>query len=540
MTLLVLLAGSGYLIYTFLNRQASSKGSFSQSPILIQDYRAEEFSLSSLRPILGAGNSTQPQVYDQTRVAAGKDSQHNGVVFQLSENGTSSWAVNLGAPLISCSATAIGDDSTQGSTHLLPCLYQGKDSTGVALIDLNAGSGKWIWQAKETYINIGVQEDKIILIDQDLSITQISTSGAMLTETLLSQPAADADLAPDLGSCNLGQSGTIESPEGLQLYSTRMWVLTHNGVNYFINPTNNQILAALPGRILKNPDDTIWTVSPSSQCTSSATVQPQRARITLLPQNLTVPATADGTVPNYVQRDGELYGIFWDSLRVSKRAFTNLNLKLSGDTQLFETEDQLYLSSAGRLQAIDTDTSSLRWSFSEDVQNFWVYQDTLIYNSKDTALKAVSTAEGIELWDLPEAEATFFLASSDSETLAVSGTSSIRTYAKADSGEQSLYHGSPSSQTEATPGVTYDSGECVRVEASAKTGSTQTVTFVKVDCSLGGAEAINFVISTATLGRGAPVGQYLDKCLAQDPDTLSALTVTSMIANPNVSALCTK
>ncbi|MFQ9338184.1 MAG: hypothetical protein ACLR2M_06230, partial [Varibaculum sp.] len=305
LALLAIIGGGTFLWWRYTSRQAQSTGYFKVQPVLQEDFRAQDYEIASFIPLWGQQSSIRPVTYGDYRIGAGVTGDGSGVILQLAADGTSSWSVNLGAPLAACAQQTLG--GADGDHRQLPCLYHSGNGSGIAIVDLKMGTARWIWESTDSYANIATQGAQIVLVGEDLSLLRLSDQGEQLAEGLVSQKASDPQLQPDPGNCNLDGKPTEQAPETFETFSDTLWVIGHKGINYLVDPETNQIQAASPGRLIRNADDTAWALSPADGCTHSLFIQPQRTHITTLPQGTTVPTDNSGQLLDLVQKGGKLF-----------------------------------------------------------------------------------------------------------------------------------------------------------------------------------------------------------------------------------------
>ena len=304
-----------------------------------------------------------------------------------------------------------------------------------------------------------------------------------------------------------------------------------------MDPETNQIQAASPGRLIRNADDTAWALSPADGCTHSLFIQPQRTHITTLPQGTTVPTDNSGQLLDLVQKGGKLFRMDWEKLRSLRTLFDETEMKLGEGTQVLPTTNSLYVSSNNQLSCYSRKNGKELWSFSEKVKQMRLHQDVLLYTTEEGLLKAVSTADGIELWSVSPADNSF-LESIKDKKLQILAPAGLQTWGRQVGENQSVSRGAANPMNAAEPGFTVPIDSCIRVRDTNGSGSSYQVQFNRVSCQLKGAEKVIRVIDTGQIDRGKPASDYLKKCL-EDPQATSAITVTSAIADPKISALCT-
>lgn len=535
LALLAIIGGGTFLWWRYTSRQAQSTGYFKVQPVLQEDFRAQDYEIASFIPLWGQQSSIRPVTYGDYRIGAGVTGDGSGVILQLAADGTSSWSVNLGAPLAACAQQTLG--GADGDHRQLPCLYHSGNGSGIAIVDLKMGTARWIWESTDSYANIATQGAQIVLVGEDLSLLRLSDQGEQLAEGLVSQKASDPQLQPDPGNCNLDGKPTEQAPETFETFSDTLWVIGHKGINYLVDPETNQIQAASPGRLIRNADDTAWALSPADGCTHSLFVQPQRTHITTLPQGTTVPTDNSGQLLDLVQKGGKLFRMDWEKLRSLRTLFDETEMKLGEGTQVLPTTNSLYVSSNNQLSCYSRKNGKELWSFSEKVKQMRLHQDVLLYTTEEGLLKAVSTADGIELWSVSAVD-NGFLESIKDKKLQILSPAGLQTWGRQVGENQTVGRGAANPMTAAEPGFTVPIDSCIRVRDTNGSGSSYQVQFNRVSCQLKGAEKVIRVIDTGQIDRGKPASDYLKKCL-EDPQATSAITVTSAIADPKISALCT-
>ncbi|WP_415934009.1 PQQ-binding-like beta-propeller repeat protein [Varibaculum cambriense] len=535
LALLAIIGGGTFLWWRYTSRQAQSTGYFKVQPVLQEDFRAQDYEIASFIPLWGQQSSIRPVTYGDYRIGAGVTGDGSGVILQLAADGTSAWSVNLGAPLAACAQQTLG--GADGDHRQLPCLYHSGNGSGIAIVDLKMGTARWIWESTDSYANIATQGAQIVLVGEDLSLLRLSDQGEQLAEGLVSQKASDPQLQPDPGNCNLDGKPTEQAPETFETFSDTLWVIGHKGINYLVDPETNQIQAASPGRLIRNADDTAWALSPADGCTHSLFIQPQRTHVTTLPQGTTVPTDNSGQLLDLVQKGGKLFRMDWEKLRSLRTLFDETEMKLGEGTQVLPTTNSLYVSSNNQLSCYSRKNGKELWSFSEKVKQMRLHQDVLLYTTEEGLLKAVSTADGIELWSVSAVD-NGFLESIKDKKLQILSPSGLQTWGRQVGENQTVGRGAANPMTAAEPGFTVPIDSCIRVSDTNGSGSSYQVQFNRVSCQLKGAEKVIRVIDTGQIDRGKPASDYLKKCL-EDPQATSAITVTSAIADPKISALCT-
>lgn len=535
LALLAIIGGGTFLWWRYTSRQAQSTGYFKVQPVLQEDFRAQDYEIASFIPLWGQQSSIRPVTYGDYRIGAGVTGDGSGVILQLAADGTSAWSVNLGAPLAACAQQTLG--GADGDHRQLPCLYHSGNGSGIAIVDLKMGTARWIWESTDSYANIATQGAQIVLVGEDLSLLRLSDQGEQLAEGLVSQKASDPQLQPDPGNCNLDGKPTEQAPETFETFSDTLWVIGHKGINYLVDPETNQIQAASPGRLIRNADDTAWALSPADGCTHSLFIQPQRTHITTLPQGTTVPTDNSGQLLDLVQKGGKLFRMDWEKLRSLRTLFDETEMKLGEGTQVLPTTNSLYVSSNNQLSCYSRKNGKELWSFSEKVKQMRLHQDVLLYTTEEGLLKAVSTADGIELWSVSAVD-NGFLESIKDKKLQILSPAGLQTWGRQVGENQTVGRGAANPMTTAEPGFTVPIDSCIRVSDTNGSGSSYQVQFNRVSCQLKGAEKVIRVIDTGQIDRGKPASDYLKKCL-EDPQATSAITVTSAIADPKISALCT-
>lgn len=536
LALVAIIGGGTFLWWRYHSRQAQATGYFKIQPVLQEDFKAQDYGLASFTPIWGQKSSLEPATYGDSRIGAGVTSDGNGVILQLAEDGTSAWSVNLKAPLVACAQQTIGGSA--GDNRYLPCLYHSGNGSGIAMVDLKMGTAHWIWESSDTYINIGTQGSQIILVGNDLSLLRLSDQGEQLAEGLVSQKASSPQFQPNPGNCNLDGNPTEQAPESFEIFSDTLWVIGHKGINYLVNPETNQIQAASPGRLIRNTDDTAWVLSPADGCTQSLFIQPQRSHVTALPQGTTVPSSASGQLLDMVQRGGKLFHMDWEKLRSLRTYFDDSDMKLGADTQVLPTEKSLYISSNNQLSCYSRKNGKEIWSFSENLKDLRLHQDILLYTTDQGVIKAISTADGIELWQVNTATGNYLETVKDDKKLHTFSPEGFQAWGLKTAENQTVGRGAANPMTVAEPGFTIPIDSCIRVSETKGSGSSYQVQFNRVSCELKGAEKVIRLIDTGQLERGKPASDYLKKCL-EDPKATSAITLTSAISDPKISALCT-
>lgn len=536
LALLAIIGGGTFLWWRYTSRQAQSTGYFKVQPVLQEDFRAQDYGIDSFLPLWGQQSSIRPVTYGDYRIGAGVTGDGSGVILQLSTDGTSSWSVNLGAPIAACAQQTLG--GANGDHRHLPCLYHSGNGSGIALVDLKMGTARWIWESTDSYANIATQGSQIVLVGEDLSLLRLSDQGEQLAEGLVSQKASDPQLQPDTGNCNLDGKPTEQAPETFETFSDTLWVIGHKGINYLVDPETNQIQAASPGRLIRNADDTAWALSPADGCTRSLFIQPQRTRVTTLPQGTTVPTDTSGQLLDLVQKGGKLFRMDWEKLRSLRALFDETEMKLGAGTQVLPTTNSLYVSSDNQLGCYSRKSGKEIWSFSEKVKQMRLHQDVLLYTTEEGLLKAVSTADGIELWSVNTVDNSFLESIKEGKKLQTLAPAGFQTWGRQVGENQTVGRGTANPMTAAEPGFSVPIDSCIRVSDTKGSGSSYQVQFNRVSCQLKGAEKVIRIIDTGQIDRGKPASDYLKKCL-EDPQATSAITVTSAIADPKISALCT-
>ena len=536
LALVGIIAGGAFLWLRYNSRQAQATGYFKTKPVLQADFQAAAYHVNSFIPLLGQQNLVEPVSYGDYRVAAGVTGSGSAVIMQQAEDGTSAWSVDLGAPLVACSQQAIGDSEEEN--RFLPCLYQSGNGSGVALVDLKMGTANWIWESADPYVNIGTTDSQIVLVGEDLSLLRISQTGEQLSEGLMSQKSSDTQLQPDLTACSLDDQPTEQAPEKFELFSDSLWIIGHNGINYLINPETNQIQVASPGRLIRNADDTAWALSTDDGCVRSFYIQPQRTHIAPLPKGTTVPTDNTGHLLNMVQKGGKLFQMDWETSRSLRAVFTESDFKLGSETQILPTKKFLYIASGGQLGCYSRQDGKRLWEFSENPDTLRLHQDILLYTTDQGELKAVSSADGITLWSLTDSAGIKFPPIRDDKQLHSFSPQSFKTWGQQNDENQGVAKGAANLMNKAKPGLNFPVDSCIRVRDVSGSGSSYQVQFDRVSCKLKGAEKVIRVIDTGEVERGKPAKDYMDKCL-DDPAATSAITVTSAIADPKISALCT-
>ena len=536
LALLAIIGGGTFLWWRYTSRQAQSTGYFKVQPVLQEDFRAQDYGIESFLPLWGQQSSIRPVTYGDYRIGAGVTGDGSGVILQLSTDGTSSWSVNLGAPLAACAQQTLG--GANGDHRHLPCLYHSGNGSGIAVVDLKMGTARWIWESTDSYANIATQGSQIVLVGEDLSLLRLSDQGEQLAEGLVSQKASDPQLQPDPGNCNLDGKPTEQAPETFETFSDTLWVIGHKGINYLVDPETNQIQAASPGRLIRNADDTAWALSPADGCTRSLFIQPQRTHVTTLPQGTTVPTDTSGQLLDLVQKGGKLFRMDWEKLRSLRALFDETEMKLGAGTQVLPTTNSLYVSSDNQLGCYSRKSGKEIWSFSEKVKQMRLHQDVLLYTTEEGLLKAVSTADGIELWSVNTVDNSFLESIKEGKKLQTLAPAGLQTWGRQVGENQTVGRGAANPMTDAEPGFSVPIDSCIRVSDTKGSGSSYQVQFNRVSCQLKGAETVIRIIDTGQIDRGKPASDYLKKCL-EDPQATSAITVTSAIADPKISALCT-
>lgn len=536
LALLAIIGGGTFLWWRYNSRQAQATGYYKVKPVLQEDFRAADYGISSFIPLWGQKSSLRPVTYGDYRIGAGVAGDGSGVILQLATDGTSSWSVNLGAPLAACARQTLG--GADGDHRYLPCLYRSGNGSGIAVVDLKMGTARWIWESTDSYINVATQGSQIVLVGEDLSLLRLSDQGEQVAEGLVSQKASDPQLQPDTGNCNLDGKPTAQAPETFEIFSDTLWVIGHKGINYLVDPETNQIQAASPGRLIRNADDTAWVLSPADGCARSLYIQPQRTHVTPLPEGTTVPTDNAGQLLDLVQKGGKLFRMDWETLRSLRTLFDETEMKLGDGTQILPTTNSLYVSSHNQLGCYSRKNGKEIWSFSEDVKDMRLHQDVLLYTTDEGVLKAISTADGIELWSINTLAHSYLESVKDDKKLHVLAPEALQAWGRQVGENQTVGRGSANPMNKAEPGFTIPVDSCIRVSDTNGSGSSYQVQFNRVSCELKGAEKVIRIIDTGQIERGKPAADYLKKCL-EDPQATSAITVTSAIADPKISALCT-
>ncbi|MFQ8869938.1 MAG: PQQ-binding-like beta-propeller repeat protein [Varibaculum timonense] len=536
LTLVAIISGAAFLWFRYSARQAAATGYFKTKPALEEDFQTNAYGITTFIPLLGQQTPLEPITYGEYRVMAGVTKTGSGVIMQLAENGTSSWSVDLNAPLTACARQPIGGKS--GDNRFLPCLYRSGNGSGIAMVDLKMGTAKWIWESSDYYVNIATEGTQIVLVGDDLSLLRLSEQGEQLTEGLTSQKPSDPQFQPDVGGCSLDGNPTREAPESFETFSQTLWVIGHKGINYLVDPETNQIQVASPGRIIRNADDTAWALSPKDGCVRSFFIQPQRGHVSVLPEGTTVPADNSGHLTEMVQKGGKLFRMDWTTLRSLRAVFNDSEMKLQTGSQILQTPNALYIASNKELECYSRKNGAQLWSFSENVKDLRIYQDILLYTTENGQLKAVSTADGIELWSQEISENSRLEPIKDTKQIRTLSPQGLRAWGVHSQENYSIAKGAANPITPAEPGLTFPVDSCIRVSNVDGSGSSYQVNFSRVSCKLEGAEKIVRVIDTGQIERGKTAKDYISKCL-EDYKATSAITVTSAIADPKISALCT-
>lgn len=536
LALVAIIGGGTFLWLRYNSRQAQASGYFKNKPVLQADFQASAYHINSFIPLLGQQTLLEPVSYGDYRIAAGVTDSGSAVIMQLAENGTSAWSVDLGAPLVACSRQAIADSGEEN--RYLPCLYRSGNGSGIALVDLKMGTADWIWESADPYVNIGTTDSQIVLVGEDLSLLRISQTGEQLAEGLISQKPSDTQFQPDIGACALDGQPTAQAPESFETFSDTLWIIGHKGVNYLVNPQTNQIQVASPGRLIRNSDDTAWALSPADGCVRSFYIQPQRLHIAPLPKGTTVPADNTGHLLNMVQKEGKLFRMDWETSRSLRAVFTEAEFKLGNDTQILPTKKFFYIASGGKLGCYSRQDGHRLWEFNENLDTLRLHQDILLYTTKEGELKAISSADGITLWSLSDSAGTNFPPIREDKQLRTLSPQAFKAWGKQSAENQGVAQGAANPMNKAKPGLNFPVDSCIRVSDVSGSGSSYQVRFDRVSCKLKGAEKVIRVIDTGEVERGKPAKDYMSKCL-DNPKATSAITVTSAIADPKISALCT-
>lgn len=536
LVLVAIIGGGTFLWWRYNSRQAQATGYYKVKPVLQEDFRARDYGVVSFIPLWGAKSSLKPAAYGDYRIGAGVTRDGSGVVLQLSEDGSSAWSVNLEAPLAACARQTIG--GADGDHRYLPCLYHSGNGSGIAVVDLKMGTARWIWESTDSYVNIATLGSQIILVGEDLSLLRLSDQGEQIAEGLVSQKASDPQVQPDVSNCNLDGEPTDQAPETFETFSETLWVIGHKGINYLVNPETNQIQASSPGRLIRNADDTAWALSPADGCAISLFIQPQRAHVTTLPQGTVVPTDDSGELLDLVQKGGKLFHMDWEKLRSLRTLFDETDMKLGTGTQVLTTPKSLYISSNNQLGCYSRKSGKQIWSFSENVKEMRLHQDILLYTNDAGVIKAISTSDGIELWSITTSPDAYLDSVKDDKKLHILTPEEFQSWGRQIEENQTVGRGAANPMTKAEPGFTVPVDSCIRVSDTNGSGNSYQVQFNRVSCELKGAEKVIRIIDTGQIDRGKPAADYLKKCL-EDPQATSAITVTSAIADPKISALCT-
>ena len=213
-------------------------------------------------------------------------------------------------------------------------------------------------------------------------------------------------------------------------------------------------------------------------------------------------------------------------------------MKLQTGSQILQTPNALYIASNKELECYSRKNGAQLWSFSENVKDLRIHQDILLYTTENGQLKAVSTADGIELWSQEISENSRLEPIKDTKQIRTLSPQGLRAWGVHSQENYSIAKGAANPITPAEPGLTFPVDSCIRVSNVDGSGSSYQVNFSRVSCKLEGAEKIVRVIDTGQIERGKTAKDYISKCL-EDSKATSAITVTSAIADPKISALCT-
>lgn len=522
--------GSSLLRSKGTSAQAPATGPFSQEPNLREAVTPATFDMRSFVPVLGTGNSTGPVTYGKTRVMAGTTSSGATVLMGIGDGARATWETSLDGPLVACSWI------TDGTT--LPCLVKSSTGSLVATIDVTTGVAKWIWEDTENYANITLNGDKeIVLLGDDMSITRISQEGVLLAEPMLRQAAADKTLTPDTSGCKLG-AASLTTPEAFRQLSPTMYLVSHGGLNSFINITNNQVIGAVPGTTLFSPNDPSgrWVVAPSGGCAPAAVITPGRNRVQMLPDDVSVPVPVDHTIPKVVIRSGHLHTMNWDGPTIGRRAYSSLPVAFEGTPVIADTDRFGVVAGDNVVTAFSKESGTELWSESIAAHDVRIAGDVIIVVDKDGQVRGINLMSGSEQWTASQA-ALGSLTTSD-DAFSVASQQGLYQW-RAGSSEGAVLSGAAASVGEISPGISYSPSICVRVAKIEGQENHYTARTTPVDCHLEGAEPIVGVVTTDRVGRGKDPGDYLKACEDRFPTSVSMVTLTSPRVDASLSAICT-
>ncbi|MDU0968895.1 MAG: PQQ-binding-like beta-propeller repeat protein [Actinomycetaceae bacterium] len=512
-----------------------SVGAFAKEPNLAQSYTPKTYGMSAFVPVLGTGNSTGPVSYGDKSIMAGTTKAGATIIMAVGQDGRALWQTSLKGPLIACSHAP--DDT------LLPCLVKSSTGTLVATVDLQTGAAHWIMEDNQNYINVGVNgNNEIILLGDDLSLTRISTDGVLLGEPMLSQDASDQTLVPDASGCSLG-AATTTVPETFQQLSSTMYLISHNGLNTFVNSANNKIVGQIPGALLTTPGDASgrWVVAPIDGCTRAATVTPGRNRIHMLPQGITVPIPPNHTIPEVVLRKGKFFAMNWSTPLIGQQQYEALTETIDGSPLFLATDKVIVLADKKSATAFSKTSGQRLWHVSERVHDLGVVDDVAVLDSDDGGVRGIGLYSGKDQWTLPD-NALGTMTTPDEKSLTIysqTGWFTWQAQTRKSGSTESPQQGQAATVGQINPGITYATSGCIRVTKTDGSDRDYKATTQRVDCSLEGAEPIAGLISTDTVARGKSGNDYLKACTDRFPDSISAITVTSPRTDQSISAICT-
>lgn len=550
----------GYVVWNKYFTKGSSTGPYSQQPVQTRNVSPKDFGMKSFLPLNGIGNSVEPVAYNSLRITAGTKGSNKSVVVALGNEGAAVWETEFNAPLVACSSTPMG--------KYLPCVFNIKDGSALATINLSRGEATWIFFTKDRLINVtAIDDSTMALLEDDLSIFEVDSLGNQKSEAM-KQLEADPGQSADVSKCKVPKKPTITAPEAFRVLNKSQLLLTHNGLTQVVDRDNNQVLASTVGHVLQgyshyqednaetqdtkhsvpaktdsdiskdkdHKDDIV--VAPPSSCAPALLINPKSKRTVFLPDDVVIPYTETNHIPNYVLRGGQFHTINWKAPTIGRALVNPHNLYFDGAPYLSLSEKQTIAITDDSVIGIDNKTRRITWQTSLRARYSTIIGDVALVVGRDATLYGLSMKDGRQQWSL-NAPGASPIVRSDSNSVTMYAPSSFSTWAPAtSSSHNSVQTGTSQTVRKVKPGIDFSPGDCIRVVKASGNGSSYKAEFTKVRCDMLGAESIVDVIDVSDVKRSAPTKDFLAYC-QKNEDAYSAIVLDNPFVNNKISGVCT-
>ncbi|MDO5747437.1 MAG: PQQ-binding-like beta-propeller repeat protein [Actinomycetaceae bacterium] len=584
--LLATMAFGSYWVWKRYFHQIPANGVYAKAPSVVSEIKPADFGLSTFLPLYGPGNKVTPISYGDVAILAGAQGT-NTTLMSISETGTALWQTTVPEPLIACAHSLV--------ENKLPCLFKGKEDSGVALVDITNGHTSWIYQSREPMINLDVSSGSTItLLGQDLSVTPIDSSGVQLDEAM-EQIQGDEEQLADVSQCDLPSHGTLSYPERYTHLSKDLSLITHNGLTQVIDRSNNQVLASTSGKVLEDfeppvssahdnvknsesgssispqedeatppenkdeasdaPDKTdqsknssqdesakqnnILVVASPTGCSPALLINPDSHRFLFLPDDVIVPAGQGGTIPSTVIRDGTFHTMNWEAPTVGMAVYRDTDAAFEVGPELIQSEHKTIVLTRQSVIALDRHTGRIIWTTDLDARYGIVLQDVVLLSLPDGTLQALALQNGERIWSTNAYGFSSIIPGSH-QSINIHSSQGLMKWVPAQAGKDGpqVQVGRAAQPGTVKPGIRFIEGDCVRVEKLDSGKDQYKARVTKVDCSLQGAEPVVSVLTTNDVARGKDSKDYLEQCEKTD-GARSALTLDSPLVDNNISGICT-